>query len=169
MPATAVTKTISKVSYLSGRGADKKKVAGPGRPRPRGVEPDTGRRGRFQLRPTNYEGFIDADGFDGGDGQVGAVGDGKNHMEEFDMSAEDSKGVKGGRKLNQMGGRESKLNARTRGARPPDMRMSGCRAWSRSTSTGKTISCRRQQPETAHPGGAQDRRIIRWPSSLLAR
>ena len=30
----------------------------------------------------------------------------------FDMSAEDSKGVKGGRKLNQMGGRESKLNAK---------------------------------------------------------
>ena len=62
--------------------------------------------------PTNYEGFIDADGFDGGDGQVGVVGDGKNHMEEFDMSAEDSRGLKGGRKLNQMGGRESKLNAK---------------------------------------------------------
>mgnify|MGYP001226038856 CR=1 FL=1 len=50
--------------------------------------------------------------FDGGDGQVGVVGDGKNHMEEFDMSAEDSRGLKGGRKLNQMGGRESKLNAK---------------------------------------------------------
>jgi len=62
--------------------------------------------------PKDYEGFIDAEGFDGGDGQVGVVGDGKNHMEEFDMSAEASRGIKGGRKLNQMGGSESKLNAK---------------------------------------------------------
>jgi len=62
--------------------------------------------------PKDYVGFVDAEGFDGGDGQVGVVGDGKNHMEEFDMDAEASAGIKGGRKLNQLGGSESKLNAK---------------------------------------------------------
>mmetsp|Transcript_13521 Transcript_13521/g.32030 ORF Transcript_13521/g.32030 Transcript_13521/m.32030 type:complete len:359 (+) Transcript_13521:76-1152(+) len=32
----------------------------------------------------NYDGLVDCDGFDGGDGQVGVVGDGSNAMEEFD-------------------------------------------------------------------------------------
>jgi len=32
----------------------------------------------------NYEGLVDGDGFDGGDGQVGVVGDGGNAMESFD-------------------------------------------------------------------------------------
>ncbi|KAH8055210.1 hypothetical protein JL720_14319 [Aureococcus anophagefferens] len=36
--------------------------------------------------PLNYDGFIDAEGFDGGDGQVGVIGDGKNAMEEYDMN-----------------------------------------------------------------------------------
>merc|ERR1719247_2019469 len=114
---TSISKTISRVSYLSEvEDADKKKKwwdqddEGREESNPRdhtGVgEADS------NYGPTNYEGFIDADGFDGGDGQVGVVGDGKNHMEEFDMSAEDSRGLKGGRKLNQMGGRESKLNAK---------------------------------------------------------
>jgi len=115
--AVATPKTVTQVSYLSEvEDADKKKKwwdqdqDGREESNPRdhtGVgEADS------NYGPTNYEGFIDADGFDGGDGQVGVVGDGKNHMEEFDMSAEDSKGLKGGRKLNQMGGRESKLNAK---------------------------------------------------------
>jgi len=114
---TSISKTVSRVSYLSEvEDADNKKKwwdqddEGREESNPRdhtGVgEADS------NYGPTNYEGFIDADGFDGGDGQVGVVGDGKNHMEEFDMSAEDSRGLKGGRKLNQMGGRESKLNAK---------------------------------------------------------
>lgn len=36
------------------------------------------------VNPTNYEGFVDTEGFDGGDGQVGVVGDGSNHLESFD-------------------------------------------------------------------------------------
>ena len=43
--------------------------------------------------PTNYEGFIDAEGFDGGDGQVGCVGDDDNKMPEF--NAGPHKGVGG--------------------------------------------------------------------------
>ena len=114
---TTVTKTISKVSYLSEvEDADKKKKwwdqDDPDREESNPRDHTGIGEADSNYGPTNYEGFIDADGFDGGDGQVGVVGDGKNHMEEFDMSAEDSKGVKGGRKLNQMGGRESKLNAK---------------------------------------------------------
>ncbi|EKX38154.1 hypothetical protein GUITHDRAFT_154778 [Guillardia theta CCMP2712] len=38
-----------------------------------------------QIMPDmDYKGFIDGEGFDGGDGQVGVVGDGKNAMEEFE-------------------------------------------------------------------------------------
>ena len=39
-----------------------------------------------QIMPdSDYTGFVDAeDGFDGGDGQVGVVGDGSNAMEQFD-------------------------------------------------------------------------------------
>ncbi|CAM9126765.1 unnamed protein product, partial [Ectocarpus sp. 12 AP-2014] len=37
--------------------------------------------------PADYEGFVDSEGFDGGDGQVGVVGDGGNAMEQFDQSA----------------------------------------------------------------------------------
>jgi len=38
------------------------------------------------VNPDNYEGLIDGDSFDGGDGQVGCVGDGSNAMESFDES-----------------------------------------------------------------------------------
>lgn len=53
--------------------------------------------------PKDYVGFVDAEGFDGGDGQVGVVGDGKNHMEEFDYSEAVEK-----RRKNAVGGSESK-------------------------------------------------------------
>ena len=114
---TAVSKTALKVSYLSEvEDADKKKKwwdqDDPDREESNPRDHTGIGEADSNYGPTNYEGFIDADGFDGGDGQVGVVGDGKNHMEEFDMSAEDSRGLKGGRKLNQMGGRESKLNAK---------------------------------------------------------
>ena len=37
--------------------------------------------------PTNYDGFVDSEGFDGGDGQVGVVGDGEtSNLENFDNS-----------------------------------------------------------------------------------
>jgi len=59
------------------------------------------------INPTHYDGFIDDDGFDGGDGQVGVVGDGKNHMEEFDKTAAVKTTQSRGR---VMGGSESKKN-----------------------------------------------------------
>lgn len=55
--------------------------------------------------PANYDGFIDAEGFDGGDGQVGVVGDGTNAMEEYDMSEKVRQ-----RRMNAVGGSESKQN-----------------------------------------------------------
>eukprot|EP00629_Pelagomonadales_sp_RCC1024_P017352 CAMPEP_0119259264 /NCGR_PEP_ID=MMETSP1329-20130426/150_1 /TAXON_ID=114041 /ORGANISM="Genus nov. species nov., Strain RCC1024" /LENGTH=338 /DNA_ID=CAMNT_0007258633 /DNA_START=93 /DNA_END=1109 /DNA_ORIENTATION=+ len=63
--------------------------------------------------PKDYVGFVDVEGFDGGDGQVGVVGDGKmkggeGGMEEFDMSD----AVKKRGRMNQLGGTESKLNAK---------------------------------------------------------
>lgn len=33
--------------------------------------------GRNRFGPVDYKGFIDGEGFDGGDGQVGCVGDGE--------------------------------------------------------------------------------------------
>lgn len=58
--------------------------------------------------PVDYEGFIDAEGFDGGDGQVGVVGDGTiSNLETFDNDA----AVKV-RRRNAVGGSESKLNAK---------------------------------------------------------
>lgn len=56
-----------------------------------------------QVTPTNYEGLVDGDGFDGGDGQVGVVGDGSNAMETFDKS-----GTVKARIQNSVGGSESK-------------------------------------------------------------
>ena len=56
--------------------------------------------------PANYDGFIDSDGFDGGDGQVGVVGDGTNAMENYDMSEQ----VKMRARNNALGGSESKQN-----------------------------------------------------------
>ncbi|CAM9683603.1 unnamed protein product, partial [Hapterophycus canaliculatus] len=40
-----------------------------------------------RFGPVDYEGFVDSEGFDGGDGQVGVVGDGSNAMEQFDNKA----------------------------------------------------------------------------------
>eukprot|EP00752_Nemacystus_decipiens_P002105 g2012.t1 len=40
-----------------------------------------------RFGPANYDGFVDSEGFDGGDGQVGVVGDGSNAMEQFDQKA----------------------------------------------------------------------------------
>lgn len=34
--------------------------------------------GRGRFGPANYKGFVDSEGFDGGDGQVGVVGDGEH-------------------------------------------------------------------------------------------
>ena len=53
--------------------------------------------------PANYEGFVDGEGFDGGDGQVGVVGDGTNAMEQYDMSESVRQ-----RRMNAVGGSESK-------------------------------------------------------------
>lgn len=36
------------------------------------------------LQPTNYDDFIDSEGFDGGDGQVGVVGNDDNALDSFD-------------------------------------------------------------------------------------
>ena len=55
--------------------------------------------------PANYDGFVDSEGFDGGDGQVGVVGDGTNAMETYDMSQSVKKRV-----ANAVGGSESKKN-----------------------------------------------------------
>lgn len=38
----------------------------------------------FTCTACAQQDFIDAEGFDGGDGQVGVVGDGDNAMEKFD-------------------------------------------------------------------------------------
>lgn len=68
------------------------------------------------IQTSDYSTFIDDDGFDGGDGQVGVVGDGKNHMEEFDMTragtAADKKNASVRRVGESIGGSESK---KTRG------------------------------------------------------
>eukprot|EP00903_Cladosiphon_okamuranus_P018773 g17270.t1 len=40
-----------------------------------------------RFGPASYEGFVDSEGFDGGDGQVGVVGDGSNAMEQFDQKS----------------------------------------------------------------------------------
>lgn len=48
----------------------------------KGVQYDA--KGKQLMPDADYAGFIDGDGFDGGDGQVGVVGDGDNAMEKFD-------------------------------------------------------------------------------------
>ena len=55
-------------------------------------------KGQVIMPDSDYTGFVDAqDGFDGGDGRVGVVGDGSNAMETFDnrevISASGSQGV----------------------------------------------------------------------------
>ena len=87
--AVATPKTVTQVSYLSEvEDADKKKKwwdqDDPDREESNPRDHTGVGEADSNYGPTNYEGFIDADGFDGGDGQVGVVGDGKNHMEEFD-------------------------------------------------------------------------------------
>ena len=77
---TAITKTISKVSYLSSGAPTRKKWWDQDDPDREESNPrdHTGiGEANFNYGPTNYEGFIDADGPGGGGGQVG-VGDGKN-------------------------------------------------------------------------------------------
>ena len=54
--------------------------------------------------PTSYEGFVDSEGFDGGDGQVGVVGDGDNQMEKFDQTAVVQRELSN----NAIGGKDSK-------------------------------------------------------------
>jgi len=115
--ATAPSKTQLRVSYLSEvEDADKKKKwwdqDDPDREESNPRDHTGVGEVDSNYGPQDYVGFVDVEGFDGGDGQVGVVGDGKNALEEYDMSAEDSKGLRGGRKLNQLGGSESKLNAK---------------------------------------------------------
>lgn len=56
--------------------------------------------------PTNYDGFVDSEGFDGGDGQVGVVGDGEtSNLENFDNSQAVSTGAA---RSNAIGGKDSK-------------------------------------------------------------
>jgi len=57
------------------------------------------------INPTNYEGFVDSEGFDGGDGQVGVVGDGGNAMDTFD---DRSSAGSGRARVNSQGITESK-------------------------------------------------------------
>ena len=88
--AVATPKTVTQVSYLSEvEDADKKKKwwdqHDPDREESNPRDHTGIGEADSNYGPTNYEGFIDADGFDGGDGQVGVVGDGKNHMEESDL------------------------------------------------------------------------------------
>ena len=67
------------------------------------------------VTPTNYDGFIDEDGFDGGDGQVGVVGDGGNALESFDDAGNVVKKMGAGRaavKGEAIGGSESKKRQR---------------------------------------------------------
>eukprot|EP00616_Rhizochromulina_sp_CCMP1243_P016506 CAMPEP_0118970330 /NCGR_PEP_ID=MMETSP1173-20130426/7243_1 /TAXON_ID=1034831 /ORGANISM="Rhizochromulina marina cf, Strain CCMP1243" /LENGTH=354 /DNA_ID=CAMNT_0006919681 /DNA_START=46 /DNA_END=1110 /DNA_ORIENTATION=+ len=64
---------------------------------------------REGLMPTDYDDFIDDEGFDGGDGQVGVVGDGSNAMEQFDMSSTvQTGGARARVKGQQVRGSESK-------------------------------------------------------------
>jgi hypothetical protein len=46
------------------------------------------------VTPTNYEGFIDGEGFDGGDGQVGVVGSEENNLDKFDGDGQQGNVVK---------------------------------------------------------------------------
>ena len=80
--AVATPKTVTQVSYLSEvEDADKKKKwwdqDDPDREESNPRDHTGIGEADSNYGPTNYEGFIDADGFDGGDGQVGVVGDGK--------------------------------------------------------------------------------------------
>jgi len=97
-----------RVSYLSeveeaGKEKHKEGVELPTNPRDHALVTESVNEG-----PANYDGFIDAaDGFDGGDGQVGVVGDGTNAMETFDKSqAVEQQGRL--RVNNAIGGTESK-------------------------------------------------------------
>jgi hypothetical protein len=62
------------------------------------------RQDAVNFGPTSYEGFVDSEGFDGGDGQVGVVGDGDNQMEKFDTASV----VKRELSNNAIGGADSK-------------------------------------------------------------
>jgi len=56
----------------------------------------------------NYEGLVDGDTFDGGDGQTGVVGDGSNNMEQFDNSGVVQSNSASTRVAGGVGGAESK-------------------------------------------------------------
>ena len=62
------------------------------------------RQDAVNFGPTSYEGFVDSEGFDGGDGQVGVVGDGDNQMEKFDQTAVVQRDLSN----NAIGGKDSK-------------------------------------------------------------
>ncbi|KAJ1448275.1 hypothetical protein M885DRAFT_539728 [Pelagophyceae sp. CCMP2097] len=102
--------TVRRVSYLSeveGEGQISKKESkeAPSDPRaPSGFDGGTdGNAG-----PANYDGFVDAEGFDGGDGQVGVVGDGTMAMATFDKTQAVAKSNRLAVKDNAIGGSESK-------------------------------------------------------------
>ena len=69
------------------------------------------------VTPTNYEGFIDGEGFDGGDGQVGVVGSEENNLDKFDGDGQQGNVVKRMSantrvKGESLGGAESKARQR---------------------------------------------------------
>eukprot|EP00633_Aureoumbra_lagunensis_P000699 CAMPEP_0197290960 /NCGR_PEP_ID=MMETSP0890-20130614/10353_1 /TAXON_ID=44058 ORGANISM="Aureoumbra lagunensis, Strain CCMP1510" /NCGR_SAMPLE_ID=MMETSP0890 /ASSEMBLY_ACC=CAM_ASM_000533 /LENGTH=290 /DNA_ID=CAMNT_0042763371 /DNA_START=176 /DNA_END=1045 /DNA_ORIENTATION=+ len=90
---------VSYLSNIEAAGAEKKAWKEAEDPRARVQETE-----ELNGAPENYDGFIDSDGFDGGDGQVGVVGDGTNAMETFDTS----QSVKSNLRSNAIGGTESK-------------------------------------------------------------
>eukprot|EP00287_Rhodomonas_sp_CCMP768_P021993 CAMPEP_0202809952 /NCGR_PEP_ID=MMETSP1389-20130828/2158_1 /ASSEMBLY_ACC=CAM_ASM_000865 /TAXON_ID=302021 /ORGANISM="Rhodomonas sp., Strain CCMP768" /LENGTH=361 /DNA_ID=CAMNT_0049480707 /DNA_START=10 /DNA_END=1095 /DNA_ORIENTATION=+ len=77
------------------------------------ASPSSNQGGSGGLMPdADYTGFIDAeDGFDGGDGQVGVVGDGDNAMEKFD-NREIVDNTVGGRGKVSGGTKDSRIDKR---------------------------------------------------------
>jgi hypothetical protein len=124
--------------------------------------------------PVDYVGFVDVEGFDGGDGQVGVVGDGKmkggeGGMEEFDMSD----AIKTRGRMNQLGGKESKLNAKNAwGPRRATRTSSRRRAWC-STTPRRVRTCSPSAASSSRTGATRpscaSRRTTRWPSSRRSR
>lgn len=113
IPRAVLIKT--QVSYLSELEDDDKKAEreaaeGGEKPYEKYEREQYGVPQKGALQPENYDSFIDDDGFDGGDGQVGVVGSEDNAMETFDMSqAVGTSNARGRVFDNAIGGTESKM------------------------------------------------------------
>lgn len=98
---------VARVSYLS-------EVEEGGKEKREGEQPSDPRQhsgmgsADTNAGPTSYDGFVDVEGFDGGDGQVGVVGDGKNAMEIFDDTETVAGKLSTQRLSSSVGGAESK-------------------------------------------------------------